>query len=203
MNRKADQTCGEGVLRRSVAAWVLGAALAAPAAVPAEPAKAAMCGGCHGADGNSPTVESPSLAGQHSRYLADATVSYRDGRRPHSTMKALVAGLSERDVVELAEFYAGQPLRPASFPKAKALSTGDRALASAHSCAGCHGNDGNSLSPANPRLVGLSEQYQLGSLKAYRDGTRASGPMRALVAPMTDAELANLAAFYGVTASRE
>ena len=39
-------------------------------------------------------------------------------------------------------------------------------------CFACHGVDGNSPSPVNPKIGGQHEQYLLLALKAYVNGTR-------------------------------
>ena len=174
------------------------AAATAPAA--ADHPKAVMCAGCHGADGNSPTPDNPTLAGQHREYLIVAIESYRDGRRTHAPMQALVSGLGGQDVVELAGLYCRQPVKPVGYAE---KLPGDRNAAETHSCAGCHGNRGVSSSPRTPKLAALSGTYLTSALQAYREGTRTHGLMRALAAPRSDDEIAHLAAFYAVSAPRE
>lgn len=172
----------------------------AAATAPAVHPKAAMCAGCHGQDGNSPTADNPTLAGQHREYLIVATESYRDGRRTHAPMQAFVAGLSGQDVAELSEFYCRQPVKPIGYSE---TLSGNPASAVTHSCAGCHGNNGESSSPTSPKLTALSGSYLSSALKAYRGGTRTHGLMRALGATLSDAELADLAAFYAVKAPKK
>jgi cytochrome c553 len=66
-------------------------------------------------------------------------------------------------------------------------------------CAGCHGADGNSISPAIPNLGGQKEEYLKQTLTAYRDSTR-EGASAAMMTPMaaglTDAEIADLAKHF-------
>lgn len=174
------------------------ATAAAPA--PADHPKAAMCAGCHGQDGNSPTADNPTLAGQHRDYLIVATESYRDGRRAHAPMQAFVAGLSGQDVAELSEFYCRQPVKPIGYSE---TLSGNPASAVTHSCASCHGNRGESSSPTNPKLTALSGAYLTNALQAYREGTRTHGLMRALGATWSDAEVADFAAFYAVKAPKK
>lgn len=38
----------------------------------------------------------------------------------------------------------------------------------AHTCVGCHGPDGNSVGPASPIIAGLSKNYLLGAMLAYK-----------------------------------
>jgi len=66
-------------------------------------------------------------------------------------------------------------------------------------CAACHGADGISAVPIYPNLKGQKEAYLYGSLKAYKSGQRQGG-MAAIMKPqvdlLTDADMANLAAYY-------
>lgn len=172
-------------------AFATGIGLAAPAGAEA-PVLAGMCDGCHGAGGVSANPGIPSLAGQHAVYQIDALKSYRDGRRSDPMMMAVAMGLSEEQIGTLSRHYAEQ----AAGERPTETLEGDAARARTHSCGGCHGKDGDSHSPLNPKLNGLSGAYLLTTLKAYRDGGRANGPMRALVAPLTDEELRDLAAYY-------
>lgn len=65
----------------------------------------------------------------------------------------------------------------------------------AHSCAGCHGTDGYSLSPM-PRIAGLNEKYFLQTMKEYKNGTRSSTIMGRIAKGYGDEELANIAQFF-------
>lgn len=71
------------------------------------PAKAASCNGCHAP--NSPT--NPHLCGQPKAYLVAATKAYKTGARNHATMKALVAGLSDKDIDAVSAYFAAQPCK--------------------------------------------------------------------------------------------
>jgi len=70
--------------------------------------KAASCAGCHGADGNSPSPLNPSMAGQKEQYLVTTMMDYKNGKRQHAVMQALLAPYSEQDVQDMAAFYASQ-----------------------------------------------------------------------------------------------
>ena len=66
-------------------------------------------------------------------------------------------------------------------------------------CAVCHGAEGVSAVPIYPNLKGQKEAYLVSSLKAYKDGVRGGG-MSMLMSPqaamLSDADIANLAAYY-------
>jgi cytochrome c553 len=63
-------------------------------------------------------------------------------------------------------------------------------------CAGCHGANGVSAIPVNPNLAGQKEAYLLKQMKAFKDGSRKDPTMNAMAAPLTDADMANIAAYY-------
>lgn len=71
-------------------------------------AKSAPCAACHGADGNSPTPSFPKLAGQHEDYLYHSLKDYKTGKRKNPIMSGQVANLSDRDMKDLAAYFARQ-----------------------------------------------------------------------------------------------
>ena len=85
---------------------------AAPAGDPKEAhKKIAMCEGCHGIPGYRtayPEVyKVPKLGGQSAPYLASALNAYKSGQRNHPSMRGIAAGLSDKDIADLAAYYAG------------------------------------------------------------------------------------------------
>lgn len=68
--------------------------------------------------------------------------------------------------------------------------------AKAATCAGCHGATGISSVPTYPNLAGQKAAYTVKQLKAFKDGSRKDPTMNAMSAPLSDADMANLAAFY-------
>ena len=72
--------------------------------------KIAMCEGCHGIPGYRtayPEVYSvPLLGGQQAAYLAAALKAYKTGERSHPSMRGIAAGLSEKEILDLAAYYA-------------------------------------------------------------------------------------------------
>jgi cytochrome c553 len=78
------------------------------------PAKVAqLCVACHGADGVGIMGDYPSLAGQHADYIARALEEYKHGDRKNAVMSSFVAGVSEAEIQEIADYYShqGPPLR--------------------------------------------------------------------------------------------
>ncbi|MGD9659925.1 MAG: cytochrome c [Porticoccaceae bacterium] len=68
--------------------------------------------------------------------------------------------------------------------------------AKAASCAACHGANGISAVGMWPNLAGQKEEYLAKQIKAFRDGTRTEPTMSPMAAPLSDDDLANLAAYY-------
>ena len=63
-------------------------------------------------------------------------------------------------------------------------------------CAACHGADGNSPSPANPSLAGQSADYITRQLAHFKAGVRPSPIMQPMAAPLSDADMAALGAYF-------
>jgi len=75
---------------------------------------------------------------------------------------------------------------------------GDAAAGKAKSatCAGCHGTAGISNNPLWPNLAGQQPGYLVKQLKAFRDGSRTDPMMGPMAKPLSDEDIANLAAWY-------
>ncbi|MCV6625575.1 MAG: cytochrome c [Cellvibrionaceae bacterium] len=63
-------------------------------------------------------------------------------------------------------------------------------------CAACHGANGISAIPMYPNLAGQKEQYLLKQMKDFKAGTRPDPVMKGQAAMLSDADMANLAAYY-------
>ena len=63
-------------------------------------------------------------------------------------------------------------------------------------CAACHTNDGSRGSPANPILQGQHPEYLVKQLSEFKSGKRANPIMSGMAAPLSDADMKNVAAFY-------
>ena len=68
--------------------------------------------------------------------------------------------------------------------------------AKAASCGACHGANGISAVPTYPNLAGQKEAYLTKQMKAFKDKTRKDPTMNAMAAPLSDADMANIAAHY-------
>lgn len=65
-------------------------------------------------------------------------------------------------------------------------------------CFACHGTGGISKMPGTPHLAGQDRAYLEKALRAYREGTRQEPTMTAMANPLSDADIANLAAFFSL-----
>lgn len=63
-------------------------------------------------------------------------------------------------------------------------------------CAACHGPQGIAVIPGYPHLAGQNAQYLELQLKAFRDETRKNMLMTPMAKGLSDADIANLAAYY-------
>jgi cytochrome c553 len=63
-------------------------------------------------------------------------------------------------------------------------------------CTACHGADGNSPSPAFPRIAGQHYDYLVKALKDYRSGARNNPIMAPMVANLTPRDVEDLAAYF-------
>jgi len=63
-------------------------------------------------------------------------------------------------------------------------------------CAACHGAAGISPVGLYPNLAGQKEQYLAKQINDFRSGSRKDPTMQAMVSALSDADVANLAAFY-------
>ena len=84
-------------------------------------------------------------------------------------------------------------LAAASLAQAQDAAAGK---AKAAACAMCHGPLGIAAAPDTPNLAGQPASYLAAQLKAYRGGARKHEVMSLMARPLTDADIANLAAWF-------
>ena len=83
--------------------------------------------------------------------------------------------------------------------EAKAAAKPDLAKGQATSttvCAACHTNDGSRGSAANPILQGQHPEYLVKQLSEFKSGKRANPIMSGMAAPLSEADMKNVSAFY-------
>lgn len=75
------------------------------------------CQGCHGMDGLSKQPDAPNLAAQPAIYLVKAMAEYRAKARQHEQMNVVAQALSEREVADVAAYYAAIEIEVVKTPQ--------------------------------------------------------------------------------------
>jgi cytochrome c553 len=65
-------------------------------------------------------------------------------------------------------------------------------------CAACHGERGNSRNPEWPKLAGQHPNYLAQQLRDFKSGTRKNEVMSPIAAPLSEADIADIAEFYSI-----
>ena len=158
------------------------------------------CTMCHGAQGMSAS-DAPNLAGQYPEVVIKELEDYRAGKRTSSIMQALAQKLSDRDIQDLAAYYAYLPkarTAPTTYDEnLPALVRVGSPLRNIAPCISCHGGVDQKLGA--PWIEGMPRTYLVAQLKAFRQGGRRNDveeQMRNVARAMTDAEIEEVAAFY-------
>lgn len=185
------------------ARWGL-AALAAVLAMPAFAAgdfeagriKANTCMGCHGIPNYNnvyPTYRVPKLGGQSPQLIVHALKAYKSGERPHKTMQAQAANLTEQDMEDIAVYLSKAPEHAGVPSGTGANSENEKAKA----CAACHGANGaKPVLPDAPVLAGQYRNYLVHSLTEYKQGKRKNAVMAGQAAALSAEDIKDLAAYF-------
>jgi cytochrome c553 len=177
----------------AAALLLLGAATAGAQDIEAGRTKAQVCAGCHGADGNSVAPNFPSLAGQTWRYLYVELKDFKEGRRSNPVMSPMAAPLSRQDMIDIANFYAAQPLKPSAFKADDAKVKLGKAKADETLCVMCH-LGGFTGQNEIPRVAGQQYDYIVQQLHNFKTRTRTNdaGNMTSVAQTLSDADIENL-----------
>jgi cytochrome c553 len=159
------------------------------------------CTMCHGARGMS-EADTPNLAGQHDSAVYKQLRDYKSGHRPSPIMAPLVANLSDRDMRDLAAYYAYLPragtAAPASaLPPVPPIVQTGAPMRNVAPCGSCHGQIDTKT--ATPRLEGEPLVYVRRQLVAFANGLRRNdinAQMRNVARQMTAAEIEESARYY-------
>jgi cytochrome c553 len=155
------------------------------------------CYGCHGIDNYRnayPDYSVPKLRHQHASYIIAALHEYQTGERPHATMHAQAASLSDQDIEDIAAYLQGpEPAKPSPPASGKAPKQ-------VAACIACHGETGLGVeSPLTPKpavLAGQHVDYLEQALTAYRNGRRKNVVMDGMAKLLTSDEDVKIAAEY-------
>ncbi len=151
------------------------------------------CLGCHGVPGYKnayPTYSVPNLGGQHAKYLETALAAYASGERPHQTMHAQAARLSDQDRADIAAYLQGEPITPSD----QVVGTPPPAT---QTCVACHGADGaKTVMDDYPILAGQRADYLVQALKDYKSGKRKNPIMAGIITGVDEKDFEALAQFF-------
>jgi cytochrome c553 len=162
---------------------------------------ALQCTICHGARGLS-QADAPNLAGQYPEVIYKQLLDYQNGQRRNPVMQALAGVLSERDIRDLAAYYAFLPRPTVSLvlsdsERVPALVRVGAPMRSIAPCASCHG--GIDQKPGSPWLEGMPKAYLQTQLQAFARSERhndVNAQMRNVARQMTPEEIIEVASYY-------
>lgn len=167
-------------------------------------ATAQTCEACHANNPTNAGTPFPYLDGQLATYTFRQLRDYKDGSRSNEIMAGIVAGLTEKDMADVAAWYSQQP-PPAPQPGDQDLDSARRIVQQGDSkrmipaCSVCHGANGRGEPVDTPALGGQKAAYLEQTLLAYRSGARHNDiyrRMRLIVQPLSEEEIKQLAAYY-------
>jgi len=159
---------------------------------------ALRCTACHGAQGVS-GADAPNLAGQYSEVIYKQLADFQRGDRVNAVMGAMVATLTDQDMLDLAHYYANLPRPEKDHPLAGAPSlvrVGDP-MRNVAPCASCHASTDRKIGA--PNLDGEPEQYLKTQLTAFAGGSRSNdtnAQMRNEARLLTAAEISSVTRHY-------
>ena len=120
--------------------------------------------------------------------------AYVTGQRKHDLKKALLSGVSDAELNNIALYYARQTPARTQTPAVGDPSAGKDASAA---CGGCHGAEGVSPNPMWPSLAGQDARYLADATRAYKEGgSRDEATMKALVAALDDRTINDISSYY-------
>ena len=157
-------------------------------------AKAQVCAACHGADGNAPAPIFPNLAGQTWRYLYIQLKDFKEGKRVNALMTPMVESLSRQDMINIANFYAAQPVKPSPFKAEEAKIKLGKAKSDETLCTMCHLGAFAGQNEV-PKVAGQQYDYIVQQLRDFkaRKRTNDAGSMTSVAQTLSEADIENLA----------
>lgn len=167
------------------------------------------CAHCHGEDGLSEDSEIPIIAGASAFFLENQLFIYKEEARPCEADRfkdtaeveaeshcALATGLSEDDIIALAEYYGSQPFQPADQPVDQALAEKGASIHN-RSCDKCHAEGGSLKLDDAGILAGQWKPYLIEQMEYFRNGDRwQPEKMQPKMEELSEQDIKALAEFY-------
>ena len=170
--------------------------------------KMTTCAACHGGNGVSANPQWPSLAGQHSKYIAQQLAWFKEGKRNNVLMNSQAMGLSDEDMKDLAAYYEAQDPAVREVANADTVNRGQRLYRGGDeerglpACIACHGPTGaGNPGVPYPMVGGQHATYLASSLREYaaggenRSNTEAQNMMTTIAQKLTPEEIEALASY--------
>jgi len=163
-----------------------------------------VCAACHGTTGHSIQPEWPHLAGQHTQYLRQQLLAYKQGERVDPIMTPIVTALTTDMINKIAKFYALQTdtkHKHHEHNNARGESIYFHGDIKQHitACVACHGPTGKGNALANfPVLSGQQQMYLIKQLHAFKQKTRHNDfnhIMQDISQHMSDADIQAIAEY--------
>ena len=136
------------------------------------------CAACHGNDGNSAAPSFPKIAGLGEAYLLKQMKDFKSGARANAIMAGQVAALNEKQMSDLAAYFADQKRSVGYAAKGK-VALGEKIYRAGNkatgvpACLACHAADGSGMSAAGfPALGGQHGAYIKAQLVSFQENKR-------------------------------
>ncbi|MDD5274062.1 MAG: c-type cytochrome [Methylovulum sp.] len=190
--------------------------------------KSAACAGCHGELGNSVAATFPKLAQQHPAYLVKQLQAFKNGDRKDPMMSAIAMSLSDKDMADIAAYYAEHRISDNPLPilnddddaadKAATIKPEEKVAAlikqggdlyrngdltrEVSACIACHDPQGKGNKPAGfPLVKSQHADYLIKTLSDFKSGARSNNPeniMHMIATKMTDDEIKAVAYYISM-----
>jgi len=154
-----------------------------------------QCAICHGADGISHT-NFPNLAGQYAEVIYKELNDFKSGARVNATMSPFAQALTDREMRDVANYYASLP-KLGSMGQAPVIVTNGAPLRNIPPCGSCHGDIDHKI--GSPWLDGEPPAYIKAQLEAFASDARRndiSKQMRNIARGLTPQEIDAAANYY-------
>jgi cytochrome c553 len=184
-------------LRAAAASCLLGLALGAlPSSVTNADAgegekKVQLCILCH--KPNNPESVAPMLDGQPREYLVAQLKAYKEKRRSNTVMQTNAMSLSERDIRDIADYFASRKPARVTYNLDPAKVALGVAITEKLQCRTCHGPNFSGGKDV-PRLAGMEPRYTAWQLLSYATGMAKHPPADGITS-LTREDTVNIAQY--------
>ena len=172
-----------------------------------------LCEGCHGKDGNSIQPDVPIIAGfSYEGFLNTMDVfranerialAYHKPGEPETVMNEIAQGLSDEDVMLLADYFSNRPFRPAEQTADKELAARGEILHK-QKCDRCHRDNGARPEEDAAILAGQWTPYLRRQFANIQSGKRmVPRTMLRRIRDFSAEDIEALLNFYAMTGANE